>query len=151
MPIFAAAALPYTLSAIGAGASAGAGIYGAKKAGAAAKRAANVEQQSNQQAFELERQRLDEERRQWEAQQNLNRAQFDAAENERLFGQQETLAGRRLLEAREARRIPYHQAGLEAIGRIRDLTGASDQFAWRSPSNVGRPGPSGGRIKDYVV
>src|SRR5215470_14687437 len=56
MPIFAAAALPFTMSAIAAGATAGAGIYGANKQSSSADRAVAAQTDAANRAAELQAQ-----------------------------------------------------------------------------------------------
>ncbi len=51
MPIFAAAALPFTMTAIGAGATAGAGIYGAHQQAGAVEDASKLQNDYNMKAL----------------------------------------------------------------------------------------------------
>ncbi len=64
MPIFAAAALPFTMTAIGAGATAGAGIYGAHEQAGATEDAAKIQNDYNMKALADAQQQ-----REWQRQQ----------------------------------------------------------------------------------
>lgn len=118
-------------TALAGAAAGGATIYASKAAGGAAKRASAIQSRSDDQALQFAREQDADARKQWEADQAFKKAQFDAAEEERLYR-------RRRLDEREARAQPYRDASLAALARMPALMGPQGQGGWRSPSQMGR-------------
>lgn len=80
MPIFAAAALPFTMSAIGAGAAATGAIVGANKQSSAVNHAADLQSQSAAQALQFEREQAARDQANFEATQRANYDQWASRE-----------------------------------------------------------------------
>lgn len=141
----AAAATAGAWTALGAGAAAGTSIYGAKKQSGAAKNALNYQSQSDQQAMQMEQQRVAEEKRQFDVQQqNLADQQLyqrgQDAQAHQLSQNQFDFTKQQYTD-REARLQPFRQASGQALGRLSDLIGLNGQQPqrqWLSPSNAGR-------------
>jgi hypothetical protein len=106
------------------------GLYGSHKAGKSADRAAAYQAAADERMFALEVQRDAEARRQWEAQQAMEKQRLDAEEEERSYR-------RTLDEQREARRAPYRQASQQALGQLLGMLRGGNG-GWLSPSQVGR-------------
>lgn len=122
----AAIAVPAIASAIAGGAS----IYGSRQAANASRRASQIQSRADAEAMQYQREQDAEARRRWEVEQANQKAQFDAAEEERLYT-------RRQRDEREARLVPLRQQSAAAMGRLGDLL-TRGQSSWRSPSQVGR-------------
>jgi len=152
---------------VGTGINAAAQVYGANRANAASNRAADASERGNAAELAFLREQEAERRRQWDADQQQQARQWAASEEERAYNrtqseanaaertrraaleermnastEDERLYRRRLDEERDARRQPYRDASLGALGRLGSLMGGG-QGQWRSPSNVGRPGTLG--------
>ena len=135
-------------------ASGGAAIVGSLLSRSAQNRATNVTRESNLQATRFAREQEAERTRQWDIdQQNLQRQwgadeeqrEYDRRQNDlllsqrledRAWQQEDRDYYRGLEQDREARREPYRQASLEALGRLGGLISGGN--TWRSPSSVGR-------------
>jgi hypothetical protein len=98
------------------------GIYANRQASNANRDALAYQERANAEAMAFEREQMAESRRQFDQQQaaaershaadeQFRGAQFASSEEERLYR-------RRLEDEREARRAPYRQASLEALGRL---------------------------------
>lgn len=100
MPIFAAAALPLTMGAIGAGAMTGASIYGAKRTAGAYTEGGDLEAQAAREALAWEKE-----------QEAFERAQY----------LEEYKRETRLFDERRARLAPYEQFGEQGRRRLASL------------------------------
>jgi len=128
-----------TAAIIAGAASGGSAVYGARRAGQSADRAARYTADADRRAEEIERRREEEDRRRWEAQQDFERRRFEATEEDRIYR-------RGLEEARERRAEPYRQASAAALAKMSDLIGLNGRRApqrWSSPSQFGRGGAMG--------
>lgn len=101
---------------IAGGAAAGGTVYGARRAGQSADRAARYQSDADERAFQIEQERDAEAKRQWEATEAQKAREFAAAEEERAYN-------RRLQEEREARQAPYRAASAAALGNLGQILG----------------------------
>jgi hypothetical protein len=98
------------------------GIYANRQMSSANRDALAYQERANAEAMAFEREQMAESRRQFDQQQAA--AERAHAADERFRGEQfasteeERLYRRRLEDEREARRAPYRQASLEALGRL---------------------------------
>ena len=115
----AAIAIPLITAGITAG-----GTYAASRSAAGANRnATRSQERTTNAALDYERQRDEEARRQWAAEQAFQQQQFAAQEEERAFARQRAEYQDQLLREREARQAPYRQAAQGAVTRLSDLLG----------------------------
>ena len=98
-------------------------LYGSHKAGQASDKALAFDRESFDAQMELERQRDAEKFRQWKADEEFRRREFDATEGQRLYDRSLSEYDQQLRMAQEARRGPYRQARRQAMGRLGDLLG----------------------------
>jgi len=87
------------------------GIYSNRQASKANKEATAYQVTANEQAMQMEREQLAEQRRQWEAMQQFESQKWAASEEERLYD-------RRLRDEREARLAPRRAMAADALQRI---------------------------------
>lgn len=126
---------------LGKGFDAGANIYGANRANAAANRGYEIQAANDDRLYQLALKQEAEQKAQWEAQQAQAAKEFAATEEERAY--QRTLSDYNLslLKDRETRLAPYRAASTQALaslGSILGLGGGHMASPWLSPSNVGR-------------
>lgn len=139
MPIFAAAALPFTMSAIGAGAAATGQIVGAHKQASSQRKALDYQDEADRRAEALEREQIAEERRRFDIEEQNRAREAQIAEEERLWNRdrlmrQEALEQSRY-DTRQANLAPYREASLGALTRLGDLinrpNAAQSPSAWQ--------------------
>jgi len=137
----AAIAIPAIVGALGAGAT----VYGARTAGASARRASGVQARADDASLQYERERDAEAKRQFDIQQQFEAQKWQAQEEQRLRDRQIADYNQSQAEAAEARRAPYRAASQAALERLGDMLGLKfDSSAPNprvAPAGVGPPMP----------